>query len=240
MLFTAAPSIDVVKDLQDKIISLQDHEVAFLNTTISNMWAAVAIGVTIIVAISGGVLTFVTVSNNRAKKRMKEATKQMLEATEKLKSTEQKNKDLDQKMAEANKILTDAQTVADFAQGKLEELDKKQRELTEYTIILGAQRKAESMLVALKQKLKNIKVIFDMNYSEDDERLVSFMEKYKILDRKYEELNIELLNFAVEDMIPSKEYVAKLMDLNESTTTILDEYFANKSIKKAHNKENSE
>lgn len=37
ILFTAAPSTDVVKDLQDKVISLQDHEVAFLNTTISNM-----------------------------------------------------------------------------------------------------------------------------------------------------------------------------------------------------------
>lgn len=37
ILFTAAPSTDVVKDLQDKVISLQDHEVAFLNTTISNV-----------------------------------------------------------------------------------------------------------------------------------------------------------------------------------------------------------
>ena len=36
MLFTARRSNDVVKDLQDKVISIQDHEILFLNDTIAN------------------------------------------------------------------------------------------------------------------------------------------------------------------------------------------------------------
>ncbi|WP_025117896.1 hypothetical protein [Bacillus sp. H1m] len=122
ILFTAAPSVDVVKDLQDKVISIQDHEISFLNGTIA-IWAA---GTGILVAIALAVVGF---TNSRAKKNMEDANAKMLEATNKLKDAEKKISDLESKIAEANKILTEANSMANFAQEKLEELEQGQKEI---------------------------------------------------------------------------------------------------------------
>ncbi|MEK4100144.1 spbB protein [Bacillus sp. FSL E2-0195] len=145
MLFTAAPSTDVVKDLQDKVISLQDHEVAFLNTTISNMLTAVGIGVAIIIAIAGGAFAYVSYSNNRAQKKMIEAEVKMVEASEKLEEAkseisdlEERNTRLEKKISEANDILINARSIATVAQDKLTELEKEQKEILITTLRLEA------------------------------------------------------------------------------------------------------
>ncbi|PGK21413.1 hypothetical protein CN902_27435 [Priestia megaterium] len=71
---------ELIKEMQDKIISLQDHEVAFLNDTIANIWAAIGIGVGIIVGIAGLVGWIITRSNQNARRKMEDAERVINEA----------------------------------------------------------------------------------------------------------------------------------------------------------------
>ncbi|MCR6835763.1 hypothetical protein NHG40_17805 [Bacillus thuringiensis] len=126
ILFTAAPSTDVVKDLQDKVISLQDHEVAFLNTTISNMLTAVGIGVAIITAVFTA-FAYVTYSNKRAKKNMDEASRKLEEAESKVSVLEEKSAQLERKILEAEQLLADANSISNVANEKLIEVEEEQK-----------------------------------------------------------------------------------------------------------------
>lgn len=168
ILFTATPSTDVVKELQDKVISLQDHEVSFLNDTIANMLTMVGIGVAIITAFFSWAYVYVRNSNKQAQEKMKEAAEQ-------LEITERKNVDLDQKMVEANKILTSAKSIADDAQEKLEELEKGQKEIRIATVRLKTIIDCDAILNQHKIELDQIKEYLSglvaSNYAFFNERI---------------------------------------------------------------------
>jgi len=66
----SANNNELIKEMQDKVISLQDHEISFLNDTIANMWATVAIGVGIVVGIAGFIGWIIRRSNHNAEKKM--------------------------------------------------------------------------------------------------------------------------------------------------------------------------
>ncbi|EJR43852.1 hypothetical protein IIM_05350 [Bacillus cereus VD107] len=178
ILFTAAPSTDVVKDLQDKVISLHEHEVSFLNDTIANMLTMVGIGVAIITAFFSWAYVYVKNSNKKAQEKMAAATEQ-------LEMAEGKNKDLDQKMAEANQILIAAKSMANTAQDKLAELEREQEEIKKATERLENYSSIDVSISLIKLSLDNterclqsIHVIEGTVYFE---RRISLFKEYSTL-----------------------------------------------------------
>ncbi|MCU5281486.1 spbB protein [Bacillus thuringiensis] len=156
ILFTAVPSTDVVKDLQDKVISLHEHEVSFLNDTIANMLTVVGIAAAIITAIFSGAFIYVTNSNKRAQEKMGEASAKLEEAESKVFELEEKNTRLEEKIEEANQILAEANSVALIAQEKLDEVEKEQRKLNTTIDTLKTVTKNEATLDHHKIILDNI------------------------------------------------------------------------------------
>ncbi|MFV5318711.1 hypothetical protein [Priestia megaterium] len=61
---------ELIKEMQDKVVALQDHEISFLNDTIANIWATVGIGAGIIVGIAGFVGWLINRSNQKAQQKM--------------------------------------------------------------------------------------------------------------------------------------------------------------------------
>ncbi|AFV22166.1 MULTISPECIES: hypothetical protein [Bacillus cereus group] len=157
ILFTAAPSTDVVKDLQDKVISLQDHEVAFLNTTISNMLTAVGIGVAIITAVFTAAFAYVTYSNKRAKKNMDEASRKLEEAESKVSVLEEKSAQLERKILEAEQLLADANSISNVANEKLIEVEEEQKKLRVETRRLNTSAQFDLALDNHKTEIERIK-----------------------------------------------------------------------------------
>lgn len=161
ILFTAAPSNDVVKDLQDKVISIQDHEVSFLNDTIANMLSAVGIAATVAAGVFTLAFAYVTYSNNRAQKNMKDAHKKMLEATEQLDMAQEKIAELDKKIIEVKSITNEAQE-------KLEELERGQKEIQTATVRLKIIINYDAMLnkekIELDEMIKYLSGFAASNY----------------------------------------------------------------------------
>ncbi|MEB8651462.1 spbB protein [Bacillus cereus] len=157
MLFTATVSNDVVKDLQDKVISLQDHEVAFLNTTISNILTSVGIGVAIITTVFTAAFAYVTYSNKRAKKNMDEASRKLEEAENKVSELEEKSARLERKIVEAEKLLVDANSISNIANEKLQEVEEEQKKLKEETTRLNTSAQFDLALDRHKAEIERIK-----------------------------------------------------------------------------------
>ncbi|MGA5716913.1 spbB protein [Bacillus bombysepticus] len=149
MLFVAASSTDAVKELQDKVISLQDHEVAFLNTTISNMLTAVGIGVAIITAFFSWAYVYVRNSNKQAQDNIAKAEEQMLKANEMIKKAEGK-------ILEADRIAEKAHFISNSAQEKLEELEREQKEVKMSTEILEISMKVDFIIERNKREIDKI------------------------------------------------------------------------------------
>lgn len=149
ILFTAAPSTDVVKDLQDKVISLHEHEVSFLNDTIANMLTMVGIGVAIITAFFSWAYVYVRNSNKEAQENIAKAGEQMLKANEMIKKAEEK-------IAEADQIAEKAHSISNSAQEKLEELEREQKEVKQSTERLEMSIKADFILERNKQNIDKV------------------------------------------------------------------------------------
>lgn len=198
ILFTAAPSTDVVKELQDKVISLHEHEVSFLNDTIANMQNNVSIALTIIGGLMTLVLTFIGFTNARAQKRMKEANSKMLEATDKIKDADDKIKDaekkisdLENKIAEANSVVAQAQSVADFAQDKIDELEKEQEEIKNFTERLESGLKTDAILNAIKMKIDLAKRKLEAFPSKESPQFAKLKAQYISFENQYYKIQFE-------------------------------------------------
>ncbi|KAA0769169.1 hypothetical protein DN392_26825 [Bacillus sp. BB51/4] len=219
ILFTATVSNDVVRDLQDKVISIQDHEISFLNGTIA-IWAA---GTGILVAIA---LTFIGVTNSKAQKKMEDANTKMSDATEKLKDAEKKISDLESKISEANQAVSQAQKIADSAQEKLDELENAQKELKKFTSLLDSRQQVDAMLAAVKFKLDSIKDLINEVSTTID--LKVFTGKYDDLWLKYTEIHKYVLQHIVNGERIPKERGLEIVELNKQANKLLKEYFGDK------------
>ncbi|HDR6313055.1 TPA: spbB protein [Bacillus cereus] len=197
ILFTAAPSTDVVKDLQDKVISLHEHEISFLNDTIANMLTMVGIAATVVAGVFTLAFAYVTYSNNRAQKKMGEAEKQMIEAKKQLEDAEgkifdleEKNIRLEEKIVEADQILTEAKSIANIAHEKLKELEEEQQKLKSSTKRLEEISKLEAVLERHKMSLDTMKKylsgLTESDYPFFSERISELLVDCSKLDSDFE------------------------------------------------------
>lgn len=230
ILFTAAPSTDVVKELQDKVISLHEHEVSFLNDTIANMQSNVSIALTIIGGLMTIVLAIIGFTNARAQKRMKEANDKMLEATDKIKDAEDKIKeaekkisDLESKIAEANSVVTQAQSVADFAQDKMDELEKEQEEIKNFAERLESGIKTDAILNAIKMKIDFAKRKLDAFPSKESPRFSKLKDEYINFEDQYYKIQFDSGSRIMEDKKLTVEESDKVIKLAQDIARFMND-----------------
>ncbi|QLC85421.1 hypothetical protein [Priestia megaterium] len=65
----------LVKDMEQKVISLQDHQISFLNDSISNFWTVTSVAIAVVAIIITGVSLFIGYLNRKAQKKMEDAEK---------------------------------------------------------------------------------------------------------------------------------------------------------------------
>lgn len=129
---------EVVKELQDKVITIQDHQISFLNDSLANFlsFAGWIIGIAglILVGIQVGIGVFIRRENNKTQIKMQEAENKMDAAT--------------QKLTEAENKIEQAEQLSAEAEDKLEQLKAQQNEIEE---LLNSKE--------LEEKLKEIDLI---------------------------------------------------------------------------------
>ncbi|AYY25028.1 spbB protein [Bacillus cereus group sp. Bce033] len=220
ILFVATPSNDVVKDLQDKVISIQDHEVSFLNDTIANMLSAVGIAATVVAGIFTLAFAYVTYSNNRAQKNMKDANEKMLEATEQLEMAQGKIAELDEKIVEAKSI-------ANVAQEKLEELERGQKEIQIATVRLKTIIDCDAILNQHKIELDQIKEYLSglaaSNYAFFNERIGQLLVYCSGVDLDFNHVKMIVANSLLEQTSLG-ELEDELDDFSHEMVRLRDEF----------------
>lgn len=246
ILFTATPSTDVVKELQDKVISLHEHEVSFLNDTISNMQNQVSMGLTVVGGLATIALAIIGFTNNRAQKKMDEANGKMLEATDKIKDAEKKIKnadqkikdaekkisDLEDKIAEASGVVAQAQSVANFAQGKINELEKEQEEIKNFAERLESGLKTDAILNAVKMKLDLAKRKLEAFPSKEGPKFSKLRDEYTDFEDRYYKIQLDLGSNIIDNEKLTKEQSNTLIKLSRDVAEFMD----NEDIENGSNK----
>lgn len=73
---------EMVKQMQDQVISMQEKQISFLNDTISNTYTALGVIVALVAVFAAGVLTWISRTNLKAQKTMQQAEQLLGEASE--------------------------------------------------------------------------------------------------------------------------------------------------------------
>ena len=77
-LQTKVESLENMKELQDKVVSMQDHQISFLNDSIANMWQPIAIVAGIAGLVITGAFAYVSILHHQAK-RKKDEVEQLIQ-----------------------------------------------------------------------------------------------------------------------------------------------------------------
>ncbi|MEH7144748.1 hypothetical protein [Priestia megaterium] len=91
---------EMVKKMQEQVISMQDKQMSFLNDTIGNTNDSITVFLTALGVISAVVIGVITYVHGQAKKRMDEAENKMNEATQKIDHAESMVKKVDETMSQ--------------------------------------------------------------------------------------------------------------------------------------------
>ncbi|EEK47965.1 hypothetical protein FO497_13460 [Bacillus cereus ATCC 10876] len=153
---------EAVKDLQEKVISIQDHQISFLNDSLANFlsYAGWIVSITsiVIVGIQIGIGLFLRSQNKKTEEKMQAAERKMSEAEQKLTEVEQKSTKAEfqieqakQLGAKADEMLEQLQAQQNKIEGLLnsKELEEKLKEIdkiSDTSKILEAQVRANSYL----------------------------------------------------------------------------------------------
>lgn len=161
-LQTKVESLENTKELQDKVISMQDHQISFLNDSIANMWAPIGIVAGLAGLIITGAFAYVTFLNGNAQKKIKQAAE----------------------------IIEQSKSIAVIAQEKIDELLEKQAELNELTSSLSINQKGDMTLKNIKIKLDFIENALIMLFSEIN-KTYSYSNENEEHYERYNELKQE-------------------------------------------------
>lgn len=178
---------ELIKEMQEKVVALQDHEISFLNDTIANMWAAVGIGVGIVVGIVG----FIGWLINRSKQ----------DAEEKMQLAEQILGDAQAAKEELMQYKVDLEVYREETRKEFEELTQlvnsaEIEELKEDTKILTAKKKIESSLaitenlieVGHKELGMLVAVLMESPSGYDDKLVNPFEEELKSFETEFKRM----------------------------------------------------
>lgn len=173
---------ELIKEMQDKVISLQDHEISFLNDTIANIWATVAIGVGIVVAIAGLVGWIIGRSNQKSERKMQLAEQVLGDALTAKAEFEQYKNDLEVYRDETRKEFEELTTLINS-----EEIENIKGRLFLLSTDKHIEISINQITKAIKISEESLEMINQFGESIDSEILGEFdkyKEKFKTLQLK--------------------------------------------------------
>ena len=127
-LQTKVESLENTKELQDKVISMQDHQISFLNDSIANMWQPIAIVAGIAALVITGAFAYVSILHHQAKR----------------------------KREEVEGLIQDSHSIATIAQERIEELNTEQQNLQKLANSIDLKQKVDMRLNRIKLTLETI------------------------------------------------------------------------------------
>ncbi|PGY16300.1 hypothetical protein [Bacillus cereus] len=191
-LQTKVESLETVKDVQDKIISAKDSQIAFLQGEISTIitWGSIAIAV--ITALATVIYSYIKSLEEKAKDKIEEAESTLQTATEQLteiatakQETETNLTKSDEKIEQLNSLIAKSNTITTLAQEKLEKLEGKQKELDDLTTVTITNQKIDISIREISIQLGSSKHIID--------EIIAYHEKPSEISQK-QEIKLSYLN----------------------------------------------
>ncbi|MFJ8457317.1 hypothetical protein [Bacillus paramycoides] len=209
-LQTKVDSFETVKEVQDKIISMKDNQIAFLNTSIGNIWIPVSIAAGFMVLL----FSYIAYLNRKANKKMTQA---------------------EEKIKQAESIITQAQSVSKNAQEKINELEEKQKELNDLTNSTIINQQISLILNNVKIKLdlieQSMKLIREnLSYKHltfsltEEEKMSYFFSKHIDLEEEFINLSFEFNTDIIngEEIFPHER--EKIKTFNIKCDDLFKEY----------------
>ncbi|GGE63455.1 hypothetical protein [Priestia taiwanensis] len=192
-----------MKDLQDEFINIQDHQITFLNESISHMW----IPITIVAGFIAVIFGYVTYLNQKADKKIKQA-EEILERTDK------KIMDLEDKISKADKILIEGQNIVSLSQDRIAELARSHTDMEIFTIRLDFNQKVDSRLTEVKNELDETKWLLDL-FENNDDKVIGFKAEYLVLGTAFLLLSKDIQTISMNDEIVPQEQLNRTLKLKE-------------------------
>ncbi|MFF2290484.1 hypothetical protein [Peribacillus butanolivorans] len=201
----------LIKELQDKVISIQDHEISFLNDTIANTYAVVGIVVGLIGIGAVYLGTMIKRSNDNARRKMEEAERIIKEAKD---------------------------TIDDFTTAKTElEVYRQdtERKFTELTNLVNSKEidklKEETRLLFIENQVnrivtKNIRILngnvddFKKIQGMDDPYAKGLVNEFKVCMEKMYELRSKASRPLV-DSVQGEALLSRCLDMQKQSMDVI-------------------
>ncbi|WP_235712013.1 ribonuclease H family protein [Bacillus mycoides] len=208
-LQTKVESLENTKELQDKVISIQDHQISFLNDSIANMWQPIAIVAGIAALIITGAFAYVSILHHQAKK----------------------------KREEVEELIQQSHSVATIAQEKIDEINIEQQNLQNLATSIDLKQKVDMLLNRIKLALETIdssqKSILE-KYSQDGyklspenvSKLQNYMTQHYRLKNRFNTLYIDITQLIVDGAAISAKQADDILALQNDCDDLFDDYFS--------------
>ncbi|MDA1802679.1 hypothetical protein [Bacillus cereus group sp. BY6-1LC] len=208
-LQTKVESLENTKELQDKVISMQDHQISFLNDSIANMWAPIGIVAGIAALVITGAFTYVSILHHQAKK----------------------------KREEVEELIRQSHSMATIAQGKIDEINIEQQNLQDLATSIDLKQKVDMHLNRIKLALETIessqKSILE-KYSQDGyklsqenaSKLQNYMTQRYTLKTRFNTLYIFITQLIVEGAAINAKQADDILALQNDCDDLFNGYFS--------------
>ncbi|WP_257206339.1 hypothetical protein [Bacillus cereus] len=208
-LQTKIESLENTKELQDKVISMQDHQISFLNDSIANMWQPIAIVAGIAALVITGAFAYVSILHHQAKR----------------------------KREEVERLIQDSHFIATIAQERIDELNTEQQNLQNLADSIDLKQKIDMRLNRAKFTLDTIessqKTLLEQYSSEgyklsqeNSVKLHGYIKQRYRLASRFNVLHIYITQLIVEGATIGTKQEDDISSLQEDCDKLFNNYFS--------------
>ncbi|EOO70728.1 hypothetical protein IIC_04573 [Bacillus cereus VD021] len=201
-LQTKVESLENMKELQDKVVSMQDHQISFLNDSIANMWQPIAIVAGIAGLVITGAFAYVSILHHQAKR----------------------------KKDEVEQLIQQSHSIATIAQEKINELDQKQMLLQKQANTIDNKQKLDMKFNYIKKDLDFLykRQEKDRHICSPDEKeeFNDFTYNTSELEAKYLLLFSNLSNKIFRDIDITDDDIQQVEKLTVDVQKIMEDYIS--------------
>ncbi|MFK4426070.1 hypothetical protein [Bacillus sp. RC51] len=183
----------LIKDMQEKVISIQDHQISFLNDSLSNFWAIASTGVAIITLVSTLIGVYIGYSNRKAQKRMEDANTMMEIASQKMTEAQEKIENADLFMNKVEEAMTKLETHERVTGDMFAELNKNIEE--KLVNLKAVEEKTDKLMIV--QMLKEQLVLVNGRLNVCEKIMYDLLENNPSIEGEEDFKQIKLL---IEDL----------------------------------------